>query len=343
VLELWQAVVLGLVEGITEYLPVSSTGHLIIASSLMGLDKPETKAAVDDFLIIVQGGAILAVVGIYWPSIIKMVRGLLMKDPQGLRLFLNLVIAFIPSALLALLVEDWIDSHLFRTGPVLLALAVGAVYMFIIDLYANGRIGRARSGLVQMSIHDVTPRQALFIGLLQCIAIWPGTSRSLMTITGGILIGLRPKAAAEFSFLLGLPTLTAACLYKLAKNLYASHKTGEPNVFDALGWTASGVGIVVAALSAAVAVKFLVGFLNRHGLTPFAIYRLAFCLVLLVLSQAGIVRIGTDPAPAAAAPVITARSVPASDKQLIAASMADFDTEFATGTATGTAIGIRTP
>jgi undecaprenyl-diphosphatase len=304
VLELWQAIVLGLVEGITEYLPVSSTGHLIIASSLMGLDDPAKKAAVDDFLIIVQGGAILAVVGLYWPSILKMLRGILMQDPQGLRLFLNLVIAFIPSAALALVVEDWIDSHLFRTGPVLLALFVGAVYMMVIDLYASGRIGRARSGLVETTIHDVTPRQALFIGLLQCIAIWPGTSRSLMTITGGILIGLRPRAAAEFSFLLGLPTLTAACVYKLAKNLYASHKSGEPHVFEALGWTASALGIAVAAISAAVAVKFLVGFLNRYGLTPFAIYRIALCIVLLVLSQTGIVRIGNDAAPETAPPLI---------------------------------------
>ncbi len=311
-LELWQAVVLGLVEGLTEYLPVSSTGHLIIASGLMGLDDPAKKAAVDDFLIIVQGGAILAVVGLYWPNVLKMIRGLLMKDPQGLRLFLNLVIAFIPSAALALLVEDWIDQHLFRTGPVLLALFVGAIYMAVIDLYSSGRIGRARSGLAEMTIHDVTPRQALFIGLLQCIAIWPGTSRSLMTITGGILIGLRPRAAAEFSFLLGLPTLTAACVYKLAKNLYASHKTGAPNVFETLGWTASFLGIAVAAVSAAVAVKFLVGFLNRYGLTPFAIYRVVLCIVLLGLSQAGLVRIGSSDAqlPAPPAPVPTTRATP---------------------------------
>jgi undecaprenyl-diphosphatase len=158
----------------------------------------------------------------------------------------------------------------------------------------------------------VTPRQALFIGLLQCIAIWPGTSRSLMTITGGILIGLRPRAAAEFSFLLGLPTLTAACVYKLAKNLYASHKDGTPNVFETLGWTASFLGIAVAAVSAAIAVKFLVGFLNRYGLTPFAIYRVVLCVVLLSLSQAGLVRIGSSEAqpPAAPASVPSTRATP---------------------------------
>jgi undecaprenyl-diphosphatase len=310
VLEIWQAIVLGLVEGITEYLPVSSTGHLIIAAGLMGLDDPAQKSAIDDFLVIVQGGAILAVVGLYWPNILKMIKGLLMQDPQGLRLFLNLVIAFIPSAAIAFVLEDWIDAHLFRTGPVLFALFVGALYMFIIDLYAHGRIGKARSGLTQMSIHDVTPRQALFIGLLQCIAIWPGTSRSLMTITGGILVGLRPKVAAEFSFLLGLPTLTAACVYKLGKNLYASHKAGTPNVFETLGWSASGVGLIVAAVSAAIAVKFLVGALNRFGLTPFALYRIALCAALLLLSQMGIVRIEREASTPDVTPVATPEPKP---------------------------------
>lgn len=296
-LEVWQAVVLGLVEGITEYLPISSTGHLVIASAIMKLDASESKRAIDDFNIIIQGGAILAVVGVYWPSVRSMFMGLFGKDPRGLRLLINLVLAFIPAATVGLLLNDWIDEHLFQLWPVMLALVVGAIYMMVIDLFAAGRIGRLQSGMQEKTIHDITPMQAFLIGCLQCVAMWPGTSRSMMTITGGILAGLRPKHAAEFSFLLGLPTLSAAMVYKLGKNLWHSHKTGEPHVFEQLGWLPCIVGILVAAISAAIAVRWLVAFLNRRGLSPFGWYRMALCLVLIVLVKAGVLSMGGAPAP----------------------------------------------
>src|SRR6185295_17655333 len=124
-LELWQAVVLGLVEGITEYLPVSSTGHLILVSALLGLDRPEIKRSIDAFEIVVQGGAILAVLSIYWPRVLRMVRGIFGKDAAGLRLAVNLVIAFVPAAVLGKLLDHWIESRLFYPGPVLGALFVG--------------------------------------------------------------------------------------------------------------------------------------------------------------------------------------------------------------------------
>ena len=280
-LELWQAVVLGLVEGITEYLPISSTGHLILSSSLMKLNQtPDQVRAVNDFNIVIQGGAIAAVVGLYWPSVVRMIRGLLGRDEPGLRLVLNLFIAFLPSAVVGLVLGDWIDAKLFHEWPVLFALAAGAVYMAIVSLKAQGRIGRYPPPGKGPDVWDITPRQALMIGCLQCVALWPGTSRSMMTITGGIFAGLRPSKAAEFSFLLGLPTLLAATGYKLAKNLWRSHKEGTPNLFETLGYGACAVGIIVAAISAAVAVKWLVGFLNRHGLGLFAWYRLALCVVL---------------------------------------------------------------
>src|SRR6185369_3630413 len=129
------------------------------------------------------------------------------------------------------------------------------------------------------------------IGLMQCVAMWPGTSRSMITITGGMFAGLRPKQAAQFSFLLGLPTLGAATLYKLYKNFHESHKAGTPNLFQVLGAGACVLGIVVAAVSAAAAIKWLVNFLTRHGLTPFGWYRLGLCALLLVLSWSGIVSI----------------------------------------------------
>ena len=292
-LELWQAAVLGLVEGITEYLPISSTGHLILASQLMNLGTPEQQSAIAAFEIVIQGGAILAVLGLYWGSVMRMLKGLVGKDPAGLRLLINLVVAFIPAAVFGLLLEKKIEQYLFHAGPVLAALAVGGVYMIVIDLWREGRLfGPRKWSAVEMEVYDLSPRQALTIGLMQCIAMWPGVSRSMMTITGGLIVGLRPRQAAQFSFLLGLPTLGAATAYKLLKNMkQASEPGGHPNLFQELGTTACLVGIVVAAISAAAAVKWLVAFLNRHGLAPFGWYRIALCCVLLTLSSMGIVSI----------------------------------------------------
>jgi undecaprenyl-diphosphatase len=224
-----QAIILGLVEGITEYLPVSSTGHLILASALLGLDDPETKSAVDAFNIVIQGGAILAVVGLYFPRIVQMLRGLAGRDRAGMSLLLNLFVAFLPAAFFGFLLDDFIEAHLFHTAPVLLALFVGGLWMIWIDRWRrrNEFMGEHAAILPGGDTIDrLTPVQALAIGLFQCVAMWPGTSRSMMTIAGGMLVGLKPRQAAEFSFLLGLPTLGAACLYKLAKNLLHARETG---------------------------------------------------------------------------------------------------------------------
>jgi undecaprenyl-diphosphatase len=289
-IEVWQAVVLGIVEGVTEYLPISSTGHLILASSLMGLDTPERKASVDAFTIVMQGGAILAVLGLYWPSVVRMLRGLIGKDRQGLILLRNLFVAFLPAAVLGKLLDEWIEARLFHAMPVLIALAAGGVYMIVLDR-VNARNARPDAG-EGPTVFDMTWKQSLLVGFMQCVAMWPGTSRSMMTITGGVIAGLRPRQAAEFSFLLGLPTLGAATLYKLYKNLSHAHETGTPNMFDELGWTPVLVGIVVAAVCATLAVKWLVSFLNRHGLSPFGWYRLGLCAVLGLLVLRGIVSLG---------------------------------------------------
>ncbi len=281
----WHAVLLGLVEGITEFLPVSSTGHLILTAAILGLDTPEYKRSVDDFNVIIQGGAILAVLGLYWPRVLQMLRGLLGRDPAGFALLLNLFIAFLPAAVLGLLLNKHIKQHLFHPTPVVLALALGGMFMIYLDLRRTGRL--ALSPYSAKDITDLSPLDALKIGLLQCVAMWPGTSRSMMTISGGVLVGLKPAAAAEFSFLLGLPTLGAACLYDLAKNLHHSHRDGVPNVFEDLGYANALIGIVIAALSAALAVRWLVGFLNRHGLVAFGIYRLVLAAVLAALAASG--------------------------------------------------------
>ena len=285
----WHAALLGLVEGITEYLPISSTGHLIIVTGLLGLGgDPTTKSAIDAFTIVIQGGAILAVLGLYRRRVGQMIRGLAGRDRVGLKLAINLGVAFMPAAVLGVLLDDWIGSRLFSTWPVLAALALGGVYMMVVDRLRKRR-GEDEPAV---DITELTIRKSLIIGLMQCVAMWPGTSRSMMTITGGVLVGLRPRQAAEFSFLLGLPTLGGACVYKLGKNLKQSHDAGTANMFDTIGWTAVVIGLAVATVSAALAIKWLVGFLNRHGLTPFGWYRLALSAVLAGLIAGGVVSIG---------------------------------------------------
>lgn len=288
----WQAVILGLVEGITEYLPVSSTGHLILASSLMGLDDPERKAAVDAFNIVIQGGAILAVLGLYVTRVKQMVLGLFGRDPQGLRLAMLILVAFLPAAILGFLFDDLIEARLFFPIPVLAALGVGGVYMIALDIWQK----RRPDSETEADITDLTFAQALLIGCMQVVAMWPGTSRSMMTITGGVLVGLKPKQAAEFSFLLGLPTLGGATLYKLAKNIKESADAGEANMFEMLGVTPVIIGLIVATVSAALAVKWLVSFLNKHGLAVFGYYRLLLCVVLAAAIAADVVSIEPPPA-----------------------------------------------
>ncbi|QYK47366.1 MAG: undecaprenyl-diphosphate phosphatase [Phycisphaeraceae bacterium] len=287
-----QAIILGLVEGITEYLPVSSTGHLILAAAFLKLDDPSVKSSVDAFNIVIQGGAILAVLGLYFPRVLSMLRGLIGKDRDGLRLAINILIAFLPAAVLGVLLDNWISSKLFSPGPVIAALIVGGVYMIALDIWRKKKYPAVAADAPQpgLDINDLTPTKALIIGVVQCIAMWPGTSRSMMTITAGVMAGLRPAKAAEFSFLLGLPTLGGACCYKLLKNLKHASETGEANLFEQLGYTPVVLGIVVAAVSAAFAVKWLVGFLNKHGLTPFGVYRIILGVVLGALVLADIVK-----------------------------------------------------
>ncbi len=307
-LGLFDAVILGIVEGVTEYLPVSSTGHLVLAKSLLGLDSAaDVQRSVNALLIVIQGGAILAVLGLYRKAVGRMLLGVLGKDPGGLMLFRNIVIAFLPAAVLGPFLDDWIEARLMRPVPVLLALAVGGVVMILADRTLRQRTGSAR----ERTGEHLSAREAFQIGLLQCIAMWPGTSRSMVTILGGMCVGLRPARAAEFSFLLGLPTLGGATVFKLAKNM-----TGEgPDMFAVLGWAPVLIGLAVATVSAALAVRWLVSWLTRHGLAAFGWYRLGLTAVLVPLVLAGIVAIAPDDpngqsADAATAPETTEPSEP---------------------------------
>jgi len=242
---------------------------------------------------VVQGGAILAVLGLYFPRVLQMCKGLLGKDRDGLKLAINIIVAFLPAAILGVLFNDIIEEKLFNTPSVITALALGGIFMIVIDRMKFRKVDSdddPENDLVELST-----AKALFIGLMQCIAMVPGTSRSMMTIVGGVMAGLRPKQAAEFSFLLGLPTLGGACVYSLAKNLKESSDAGVPNMFELLGWTPIAAGVIVATISAALAVRWLVAFLNKHGLAPFGYYRLVLAAVFGGLIALNVVSI-EDPA-----------------------------------------------
>ncbi len=290
-MNLLQAAVLGVVEGITEYLPISSTGHLIMVSELMGLgETADQRAAVDTFNIVIQGGAILAVLGLYFPRVLQMCKGLIGKDAVGLKLAIRIIVAFLPAAVLGVLLNDWIESKLFNTPAVLAALGLGGIFMIVIDKW---KFAKHREGEVfeeGMDLHEISIVQALFIGFLQCFAMWPGTSRSMMTITGGVLVGLSPRRAAEFSFLLGLPTLGGATVY----SLYKSMNGDGPDMFEVIGWMPILVGLVVATISAALAVRWLVAFLTKHGLAVFGYYRLILTAALGGAIWMGVVTIHAE-------------------------------------------------
>ncbi|MFK7960420.1 MAG: undecaprenyl-diphosphate phosphatase [Phycisphaerales bacterium] len=308
-MQIWQAAILGVVEGLTEYLPVSSTGHLIITSALLGLDEPaDVKQATDTFNIVIQGGAILAVLGLYASRVRSMIAGLLGRDADGRRLAFNIIVAFIPAVILGLLLEEAIEAWLFKPLPVIIALALGGVLLLVLgpwqrrqfarvageasesggaDGDADGDGDAGASDASFRSIDQLNWRHALIIGLMQCVAMIPGTSRSMMTIVGGMVVGLRPKDAAEFSFLLGLPTLGGACVYKVGKELMRSGD--EANMFEVLGAGPIIVGLIAATISAALAVKWFVGYLGRRGMGIFGWYRIALAGVLAALWMGGIV------------------------------------------------------
>jgi len=287
-MEWWQAIILGVVEGVTEFLPVSSTGHLIIAADLMGLSEDETvKGAVDAYLIVIQAFALLAIVGLYFPRLLRMLRGLFGQDRDGLRLALHILLAFAPILVLGPLLHSRIMAHLFSPAPVLLALLLGGVWMIWIDRRRAKR-GELDAGI---ELEQMTWKHALGIGLFQCVSMWPGTSRAMMTIVGGVMLGLKPARAAEFSFLLGLPTILGATVYAIGKDLLDAQESDAANMFEIIGVGSVVIGCVVTVISAALAVKWFVAYLGRSGLAPFGWYRVGLCAVLGVLILTGLVQI----------------------------------------------------
>lgn len=274
-MDLLQAAILGIVEGITEYLPVSSTGHLLLTMELMGLGQtPETLNASEAYVICIQAGAILAVAGLYFRRIREMAAGLVGRNPAGLRLGINVSVAFIPAVIAGLTLEKWIKRNLFGGGdyglwPIVAAWLAGGVAILFVERY---RQRQGVTGVPLKSLSELTWKMALLIGLVQIVAMWPGTSRSLATIIGGLWAGLSLVAAVEFSFLLGLLTLGAATALDALKH--------GGDIFLHYGWQAPLVGLVTALISAALAVKWLVSYLQKHPLSIFGYYRIALALVV---------------------------------------------------------------
>jgi undecaprenyl-diphosphatase len=272
----WQALVLGLVEGLTEYLPVSSTGHLLLTQRLMGIGQTEVS---DAFAISVQGGAIVAVLGLYFRRVRQMAFGVFGKDPEGARLAAAVVAAFLPAAVVGLLLEKPIKQFLFGAEfglwPVVFAWFVGGAAILVVG-WARRRSGAGRPG---MPLGALGLRMALVIGFAQCLAMWPGVSRSLVTIVGGVLVGLGLPAAVEFSFLLGVVTLGAATAYDLVRH-------GQAMLAE-YGAATLLTGFLAAWISAVLAVRWMVGYLNSHGMALFGYYRIGLALVVAALLASG--------------------------------------------------------
>ncbi len=274
----WKAIVLGVVEGVTEYLPVSSTGHLLVTQRILGIgDTDATKDAADTYAIAIQFGAILAVLVLYWQRIVSILKGLIGQDSDGRRLLIALVMAFLPAVVVGVVAEKSIKDHLFGPWPVIVAWFVGGVLV----IWLAPKIKADRPGF---SITAMTWKQGLIIGVAQVLAMWPGTSRSLVTILAALAVGASLATAVEFSFLLGLMTLGAATVYETAKN--------GSEVIDAYGWVDPLVGMVAAFVSAVIAVRWMVKWLQTRSLAIFGWERVVAAVGTVILIVTGVIATG---------------------------------------------------
>lgn len=264
-MELWQVVLLSVIEGLTEFVPVSSTGHLILVSRLLGLKGP----AVDAFLVVVQLGALLAAVVYYRRTIAQTLVGIVEKRQDALRLFRSLILGSLPLLAVGYLLGKRIKAQLFAPLPVALALGVGGLAMLAIERY------RRRNAAIYETASDLPPRPALLVGLCHLLALWPGTSRSLASMSGGLLAGLSTQAAADFAFLLAIPTLGTATVYELLKERHT--------LLADVGLYHMGIGLAVSFAVGWLVIAGFLRYLRSHGLGLFAIYRVVLALAVLWL------------------------------------------------------------
>lgn len=261
------AVLLGVIEGLTEFLPVSSTGHLILAGDRLGQNSPTAKS----LEIVIQLGAVLAVVVYYRARLLGLLQGIWRRDAAAIRLAVALGLAFLPAAAVGLAAHKAIKEKLFSPTPIAGALIVGGVLMIAVEYGRKHRGKEADDGLER-----VTWRRALAIGLGQCLSLWPGASRSMTTIVAAEMTGLSPSTSADFSFLLAIPTLGAATVYEMAKGY--EEMTATPGAMNALV-----IGLVVSFVVALLVIAAFLRYLKRFGLTPFGVYRIALGVLVLAL------------------------------------------------------------
>jgi undecaprenyl-diphosphatase len=264
------AVLLGVIEGLTEWLPISSTGHLAVTQELLGIGGP----AADSYAIAIQAGAILAVLGLYRARFASVIAGIRGRDPEGRRLLIALLVASLPAAITGLLLEDVIKANLFGIAPVIVAWFLGGIAILVV-----ARRRRDVSPDAGRLLDTLRWRGALIIGLAQILALWPGTSRSLVTILAGTAIGLAVPAAVEFSFLLGFIVLGGATAYETLSS--------GAEMVAAYGYVTPLVGLVVAFVASVVAMRWMVAYLNRRGLGIFGWYRIAIAVVAGALLATG--------------------------------------------------------
>ncbi|MBA4755349.1 MAG: undecaprenyl-diphosphate phosphatase [Sphingobium sp.] len=256
-------ILLGIVEGLTEFLPVSSTGHLILASELLGYDA-STWAM---FNVVIQLGAILAVVVLYWRTFWAVGMGLLRREPVGWRFLRNLLIAFMPSAVIGLALHDYIEILLGAPQVVAWALIAGGIAILLIE--------RAVKDQRFHGIADIPTVRVLAIGFIQCLAMVPGVSRSGATIMGALMLGVERRTAAEFSFFLAIPTMLGATALELIKK-------GDQITSAAVGWGSIALGFVVSFIVALLVIRWFVGLVSKHGFAPFAWYRIVAGVAALI-------------------------------------------------------------
>jgi undecaprenyl-diphosphatase len=275
---LLKAIIMGIVEGLTEFLPISSTGHLILAGSLLDFTSPTfTKEKADVFEIVIQAGAIFAVCWEYRARIVAVISGLF-TERKAQRLVINLIVAFLPAAILGVLFSKAIKAHLFSAVPVATAFIVGGLIILWVER-RHARRGDREFARIE-TVDDMSVLDAFKVGCAQMFALIPGTSRSGATIIGGMMFGLSRKAATEFSFFLAIPTLFGATIYSLYKARALLESSDLP-LFT--------VGTIAAFLSAFLCVRWLLRYISNHDFTMFAWYRIAFGIVILVTAYYGLV------------------------------------------------------
>ena len=265
---LLKAAIMGIVEGITEFLPISSTGHLILASELMNF---WTKEKSDLFVVAIQMGAIFAVIYEYWTKLWGAATGLISGEPKGRHLGISLIIASIPIMLIGLTFGETVKTLLFNDISVAIGLIVGGLIIWWVEKHPPK--------VNAVEVEDISLKEAIYIGLIQVLALIPGTSRSGATIIGGMMLGVSRKAATEFSFFLGIPVIVGAGLLDLFKNYHIYQTTQD--------WTVFFVGLIVSFVSALILIRVLVAYVSKRDFMVFAWYRIVSGLLILLFALTG--------------------------------------------------------